>query len=157
MFKSFFCFCPNNGKFPNLVKVGDSHKTTRCFSLLDIERFSALSHDMNGIHLDIENARKCGFEKIIVPGMLTASVFSAIMGNHLPGPGSIYLSQTIQFRSPVHADDTVDYNVKIKRIFRQNGIFHMEMSAAVGNRLVLQGQAIGKNTILSSQCNQEGY
>ena len=139
--------CANFRKVSCPVDTGDLFSLTREFSRSDVERFLKLSGDTNGIHSSYQIAHNCGFHDIILPGALIVSVFSAIMGSHLPGPGSIYLSQNFQFRSPLHIDEPVTFNVCIKRRFPQSGIFVMLMKASVEEKLGVEGHAIGKNTL----------
>lgn len=96
--------------------LGDSARLTKTFTLDDVKLFSEISKDKNPIHLEEEYAQRAGFESRIVHGMLVASLISAVVAQRLPGPGSIYLSQTLNFKSPAYIGDEVTAEVEIKDI-----------------------------------------
>ncbi len=79
----------------------------------DIRTFAAISGDANPIHLDEDYAKTTRFGRRIAHGMLTASLISAVIGNDLPGVGSIYLSQTLTFKAAVYLDDTITATVEV--------------------------------------------
>lgn len=82
--------------------VGTSHEFPFTLSHNDIERFAAATGDHNPVHLNDAAARAAGFTGRLAHGMLTASVFSRILGTRFPGPGTIYLGQTLRFKAPVY-------------------------------------------------------
>ena len=82
----------------------------------DVNQFSMISGDINPIHLDDEYAKGTRFGKRIAHGILVASHISALIANKLPGEGSILLSQTLKFLSPVYLDDTIKTIVKVTKI-----------------------------------------
>ena len=79
----------------------------------DVIRFAELSGDHNPIHLSEHFARKTQFGGRIVHGLYTASLISAVIGMRLPGPGAVYISQTLNFRGPVKIGDVVDVAVEV--------------------------------------------
>ena len=79
------------------LKIGQSYEMKRSFSETEVKAFAELSGDTNPIHIDAEFARSSRFGERIVPGFLTASMFSAIIGTKFPGIGSIYLNQNMIF------------------------------------------------------------
>ena len=79
----------------------------------DVKQFSLISGDINPVHLDDEYAKKSRFGKRIAHGILVASHISALLANKLPGKGSIYLSQSLKFLSPVYLDDEIKTIVKV--------------------------------------------
>jgi 3-hydroxybutyryl-CoA dehydratase len=93
--------------------IGDTASRTRTITDEDIRLFAQASGDTNSVHLDEEYAAKTPFGRRIAHGMLTASVISAILGNDLPGLGTIYLSQTVQFKAPVFIGDTITGTVEL--------------------------------------------
>ena len=95
------------------IKVGDSASLVRTLSKEDIELFAAMSGDINPTHVDEEYARSDMFHKIIAHGMWGASLISTVLGTKLPGPGTIYLSQTLYFRHPVTVGDTITVTVTV--------------------------------------------
>ena len=93
------------------IEVGESASLQRTLSRADIELFAVMSGDVNPAHLDEEYAHSDMFHKIIAHGMWGASLLSALMGTRLPGPGAIYLEQTLRFRRPVAIGDTITVSV----------------------------------------------
>lgn len=99
------------------LKIGMSYEMKRAFSKDEVGQFAALSYDTNPIHLDVEYAKKSLFGRLIVPGFLTGSLFSAIIGAKFPGEGSIYLNQMMNFRSPVYLDQEITAVVSVKELY----------------------------------------
>lgn len=96
-----------------LPEVGARATRTRGFTSEDVGRFADLVGDHNPIHLDAAYAERSPFGRPIVHGMLTASLLSAILGEELPGPGCIYLSQSLRFEAPVYVGDTLTASVEV--------------------------------------------
>jgi acyl dehydratase len=99
------------------LSIGESASLVRTFTQRDVETFAALTGDVNPAHVDPEFAKTDIFHGPVVHGMLGASLISTVLGTLLPGPGTIYLDQTLQFRHPVRAGDrlTVTLTVTEKR------------------------------------------
>ena len=95
------------------IGVGDSASITRIIRLQDIELFAVITGDINPAHLDPEYASTDMFHHIISQGVLTAGLISAVLGTKLPGPGTIYLGQDLQFRAPVSPGDTITATVTV--------------------------------------------
>jgi acyl dehydratase len=95
------------------IEVGDSATSERALSWRDIELFAVMSGDVNPAHVDEEYARTDRFHGIVAHGMWGASLISALLGTRLPGPGTIYLEQTLRFRHPVTIGDTVSVSVTV--------------------------------------------
>jgi phosphate acetyltransferase len=93
------------------ILPGETASLTRTLSREDIELFAVMSGDVNPAHVDEEYAQSDMFHKIIAHGMWGASLLSALMGTRLPGPGAIYLEQTLRFRHPVMIGDTITVSV----------------------------------------------
>jgi 3-hydroxybutyryl-CoA dehydratase len=106
-----------------------------------VEQFGAASTDRNPVHFDEAYAAATPFKTRIAHGMLTASFVSAVLGNTLPGPGTIYLSQTLKFRAPVHIGDTVRVEVEVLEYDEQRRGTRLATRAFVGDTLVLDGEA----------------
>ncbi len=83
------------------LKIGDTASIKRDVTLQDIELFSVMSGDVNPAHVDAEYAKDDMFHKIIAQGMWGACLISTVLGTELPGPGTIYLDQTLKFTAPV--------------------------------------------------------
>lgn len=125
------------------IAVGDSAQRTRTITEADVLAFAAASGDENPVHTDAAYAATTRFGRPIAHGMLTASLISAILGNDLPGPGSVYLGQTLSFKAPVFPDDTVTGTVEcIKfRDDRKIATFRTTVTNQDGV-LVLEGEAV---------------
>ena len=108
----------------------------------DIRAFAALSGDYNPVHLDSAYAARTVFKDRIAHGILTAGFISAIFGMKLPGPGAIYISQTLNFKGPVRPGDLVKARVVLQELIpvKRRALFSCE--CAVGGKTVLAGDAI---------------
>jgi len=95
------------------IKIGDIAKLTRTLTMRDIKLFAIVTGDMNPAHLDEEYANTDVFHQIIGHGIWTASMFSVLLGMQLPGPGTLYLDQSLKFLKPVHLNDTITASVKV--------------------------------------------
>lgn len=125
------------------LEIGMKATRTKVFSDEDIRKFAEVSGDTNAIHLDDEYAAKSRFGKRIVHGMLTASVVSAILGIDFPGLGTVYLSQTLQFKAPVFIGDQITAQVELIKYREERRIatFHTTCTNQDGV-LVLDGEAV---------------
>ena len=94
------------------IEIGASASLSRTLNQQDIQLFAVMSGDVNPAHLDEEYARSDMFRKIIAHGMWGGALISTLLGTKLPGPGTIYLGQTLRFRRPVALGDTVTVSVK---------------------------------------------
>lgn len=108
----------------------------------DIVMFAGISGDTNPVHLDAHFADQTAFKGRIAHGMLSASFISTVLGTRLPGPGCIYLSQTLKFRAPVKAGDTVTARVTIKSVDQQSKRVIFETVCSVGDTVVIDGEAM---------------
>jgi 3-hydroxybutyryl-CoA dehydratase len=88
-------------------QVGEQASFTKTVTEADVTTFAGLIGDFNPLHVDAEYARKSRFGRRIAHGMFAGGLISAVLGNRLPGPGSIYLSQQIEFLAPVYIGDTI--------------------------------------------------
>ena len=108
----------------------------------DVLMFAGVSGDTNPVHLNEEFAIGTPFGGRIAHGMLTASLISTVFGTKLPGPGCIYLSQTLKFLAPVRVGETVRAEVTIKSIDRERRRCVFETICKVGGKNVLEGEAV---------------
>lgn len=108
----------------------------------DIVLFAGISGDINPVHLNHEFATETMFEGRIAHGMLTASFISTAIGTKLPGTGAIYLKQSLNFRAPVRAGDTVRARVTIKEVNPEKRQALLETVATVGDTVVIDGEAL---------------
>lgn len=104
------------------LEVGDSASLSRSVTEQDIALFAHLSGDVNPAHMDPEFAENTMFKGVIVHGMWTAGLVSAVLGTKLPGPGAIYLEQSLQFRKPVKPGDTITATVEVQEKGRRGRI-----------------------------------
>jgi len=95
------------------IAIGDTVTYTRLITNQEVEAFAAISGDHNPLHLDPEYAATTAFGECIAHGMLTGALISAAIAMQLPGPGSVYLSQNIQFRAPVFLGDTLTVTLEV--------------------------------------------
>ncbi len=101
------------GKTYDQIGVGDSAEFSKTFSESDIYLYAGISGDFNPAHINEAYARQTYFKTRIAHGMLSAGLISAVIGTQLPGPGSIYMHQTLSFLAPVHIGDTVTARVEV--------------------------------------------
>ena len=124
------------------LSVGQSAETTKIVGAADVEAFAAVSGDTNPVHLDEDYARATPFQGRIAHGMLTAGLISAVIGEQLPGHGTVYLGQSLKFMAPVRPGDTVLAEVKVIAIDHAKRRVTLETHCAVGNTVVLKGEAL---------------
>jgi 3-hydroxybutyryl-CoA dehydratase len=103
------------------IQIGDSASFSKTITESDIILFAGISGDFNPAHMDAEYAKGTAFGKRIAHGMLSAGFISNVLGNQLPGPGTIYLGQELKFVKPVFIGDTVTATATVKeRIVEKN-------------------------------------
>lgn len=115
---------------------------SRIVSEADIVAYAALSGDYNPVHLDAEYAAKTIFKERIAHGILSAGYISAIFGMKLPGPGAIYISQSLNFRGPVKIDDRVESLVRLVELIPDKKRARFECLCSVAGKPVLTGEAV---------------
>ena len=122
--------------------LGQSESYRRTVSASDVVGFAELSGDRNPIHLSEHFAARTPFKSRIAHGLYTASLISAVLGTRLPGPGAVYLSQTLTFRAPVHIDDVVDVIVEVSELIPEKNRARLSCTCQVGEKTVLEGEAL---------------
>ena len=108
----------------------------------DVIGFAELSGDHNPIHLSEHFARKTRFGGRIVHGLYTASLISGVIGMRLPGPGAVYVSQTLNFKGPVKIDDEVDVFVEVVQLIEKGRRVHLGCRCEVAGVVVLDGEGV---------------
>jgi 3-hydroxybutyryl-CoA dehydratase len=108
----------------------------------DVIGFAELSGDHNPIHLSEHFARKTRFGERIVHGLYTASLISAVIGMRLPGPGAVYISQTLNFRGPVKIGDVIDVSVEVAELTEKGRRVRLLCECRVGETVVLDGEGL---------------
>ena len=125
------------------IKIGDSASVSRTLTPDDIALFALVSGDINPAHLDPDYARDDMFHHIIVHGMWTAGLISAVLGTKLPGPGAIYLDQSLSFRAPVTPGDTITASVKVSELNAEKRRVTLDCHAVNQNgKEVVRGTAL---------------
>lgn len=125
------------------IQVGERASITRTISQDDIQRFADLVGDSNPVHLDEAFASSTRFGRRIAHGMWPASLISAVLGTRLPGPGTIYLNQTLRFRAPVYAGDTVTAAVEVVELGDRGPKATLRTTCVNQNgEIVLEGDAL---------------
>ena len=102
------------------IQVGDTAHMKRTLKVEDIQLFAAMSGDVNPAHVDPEYANNTQFHGVIAHGMWGGALISAVLGTQYPGPGTIYLSQSLRFERPVHLGDTLDVQVTVVEKVEKN-------------------------------------
>ncbi len=131
-----------HGYFIEDLEPGMSATFGKTITDADILMFAGVSGDTNPVHLNEEFAGDTPFKGRIAHGLLTASLISTAIGTKLPGPGCIYVSQSLRFRAPVRAGDTVTARVTVLEVERERRRVRMETICLVGGRVVLDGEAV---------------
>lgn len=123
------------------LTVGQTAAFSRTVSEGDIVAFAGVSGDTNPVHIDEEFAGSTMFGARIAHGMLSASYISTVFGTKLPGPGCIYLSQTLKFKAPVKIGDTVVARVTVRELITEKRRAVFDTVCTVAGKVVLEGQA----------------
>jgi phosphate acetyltransferase/phosphate butyryltransferase len=124
------------------LKVGDSASLSRTLTYRDIELFAIMSGDVNPAHVDKEFADSDMFHKIIAHGMWGGALISTVLGTQLPGPGAIYLGQSLRFRRPVGLGDTITVTVTVAEMDEEKHRVTLECQAAnQRGEIVISGTA----------------
>lgn len=124
------------------LEIGMEASYQRVVSDADIVSFAAVSGDKNPVHLDEAYAARTMFKGRIAHGMLTAGYISAVFGMEMPGPGAIYVSQTLNFKGPVRIGDTVTAKVRLVELIAGKRRARFECQCLVAGKAVLDGEAV---------------
>lgn len=123
--------------------VGQKGSFSKTITERDVTTFAEISGDKNPVHLDENYARQTRFGKRIAHGTLSMGLISAVLGNILPGHGTVYMSQLIKFTKPVYFDDTITVTVVITAIRADKGIITLKTDCAnQRGELVAEGEAV---------------
>lgn len=129
-------------KFFEDLEVGQEASMSRVVTEADIVAYAALSGDYNPVHLDPDYAEHTIFKERIAHGILSAGYISAIFGMKLPGPGAIYISQTLNFKGPVKIDDRVETLVRLVELIPDKSRAKFDCLCTVAGKPVLTGEAV---------------
>jgi 3-hydroxybutyryl-CoA dehydratase len=130
------------GHFIEDLTVGMEESLWHTVTAEDIAAFARVSGDHNPVHLDEAYAAATPFKQRIAHGILTASYISAVLGTRLPGPGCVYVSQTLNFKAPVYIGAEVIATVKITDLIPEKKRVIFSCVCKVGGKAVLEGEAV---------------
>ena len=125
----------------NEIVVGMKASYSQTITDSDIKSFAGISGDHNPVHIDSEYAAESRFGKRIAHGLMSAGFFSAIFGTKIPGPGCVYVSQTLSFLRPVYIDDTVTAEVEVKKVDQEKRRVFFDSTCKVRGKKVITGSA----------------
>ena len=126
------------------LTVGMTDTLTKVVSSADVVGFAEITGDRNPVHLSEHFAAKTPFGTRIAHGLYTAGLISAILGTRLPGPGAIYISQSLNFRAPVRIGDEVTVSVTVAELVPERRRARLTCACHVGDTVVLDGEALVK-------------
>lgn len=129
------------------LEIGDSYQETFSFSQDEVIRFSEVSGDKNPLHLDVKYAAETQFKRPIIHGFLGGSIFSKILGNEFPGPGSVYLKQNLEFKRPMYAGTEYEAIVSVKELLknRNTAILETTVKDKTSGKVTISGEAVIMN------------
>ncbi len=133
---------PTKSYFIEDLAVGMEASLSKTVSDGDIVAFAEVSGDKNPVHLDAAYAAGTMFKERIAHGMLSAAYISAVFGMQMPGPGAIYMSQTLAFKAPVKIGDTVVTTVKVVEVIPEKKRARFECVCSVNGKPVVTGEAM---------------
>ena len=123
------------------ISIGMEVSYSQTITDADVKNFAGISGDNNPVHMSDEYAEKSRFKKRIAHGLMSASYFSALFGTRIPGPGCIYVSQSLVFKRPVYLNDTVTAIVTVKEIDIEKRRVFFKTVCKVKNKVVIDGEA----------------
>ncbi len=123
------------------LHIGQTASIGKTISEADILLFAAVSLDTNPVHLNAEAAAGSVFKERVAHGMLSAGLISAVLGTQLPGAGTIYLAQTLQFRRPVKIGDTVTATAEVTALDAEKKRATLKTVCTVAGKVVIEGEA----------------
>ena len=130
------------GKSIQELSVGETAEFAKTISETDIYLYAGITGDMNPAHINEEFASNTAFKGRIAHGMLSAGFISAILGNQLPGPGTIYLKQELKFTSPVYMGDTITARVEVSEVLIEKKKVKLKTTCVnQDGKTVLDGEA----------------
>ncbi len=130
-----------SGYFFEDLEVGMTAAYARTIGPADLVMFDGMSGDTNPMHLNEEYAQQTMFGGTIAHGMLCSSFISTVVGTRLPGPGCVYVSQTLKFKAPVRPGDTVTARATVNELIPEKDRCILETVCTVGEKVVISGEA----------------
>ena len=123
------------------LELGMEASVSKTVTMADIEAYAAVSGDYNPVHMDPEFAANTIFKQVIAHGLLTASYISTVFGMKMPGPGAIYVSQSLNFKAPVKIGDEVLARVVVADLMPAKNRARFDCFCTVRGKIVLDGEA----------------
>jgi 3-hydroxybutyryl-CoA dehydratase len=131
----------SDGMFFEDLSVGQKASFGKTITEADIVLFAAVTGDTNPMHLNADYAKDTIFGERIAHGMLAAGLITKVLGTQLPGPGTIYMSQSLQFRAPVRIGETVTAMVEVLALHPEKHRATLRTVCTVRGKPVLEGEA----------------
>ena len=123
------------------INIGMTVSYSQVISDCDIRNFANVSGDYNPVHLDEKYAESSLYKKRIAHGLMSASYFSGLFGTKIPGPGCVYVSQSLAFKRPVYINDEVTATVEVTSINIKTKRVYFKTVCTVRSKVVLSGEA----------------
>lgn len=131
------------GKTMEEIAVGDTATFAKTVTETDVYLYAGITGDLNPAHVNEAYAAETFFKGRIAHGMLTAGFISAVLGTHLPGPGTIYLRQELKFLAPVRMGDTITAKVEVVEKIVEKNLLHLRTTCTnQTGKVVLDGEAV---------------
>jgi 3-hydroxybutyryl-CoA dehydratase len=130
------------GRFLEELNVGDIAEVTRQVGEDDIRAFAEVSGDDNPLHLDEAFAATTAFKGRVAHGMLAGALISAVLGTRLPGPGAVYVSQSLNFKRPVKIGDTITTRVVVAHVDDKRAKVTLSTVCLVNGKVAVDGEAV---------------
>ena len=124
------------------LQVGMTASVAKTVTEADIAMFAGVTMDVNPVHLNEEWAKTTQFGGRIAHGMLSAGFISAVLANKLPGPGTVYMGQTMKFRAPVRIGDTVTATVTVKEVLVDKRRCVLDAVCSVKGKEIIIGESV---------------
>ena len=125
------------------LRVGDAAEMAKTVTEADIVLFAGITGDFNPVHVDAVAAERSMFGGRVAHGILSAGFISAVLGMRLPGPGSVYLSQSLRFTKPVRIGDTVTARVEVLEVIAAKRRVRLATTCRNQNgEVVVEGEAV---------------
>jgi 3-hydroxybutyryl-CoA dehydratase len=130
-----------SGIFFEDLSIGQSAEFAKTVTESDIGAFAGVSGDFNPVHINEEFAKTTMFKGRIAHGMLSAGFISTVFGMKLPGPGCIYVAQSLKFKAPVRIGDTVTARCEVTGLIPEKKFATFKTTCSVGGKIVVDGEA----------------